>query len=243
MWTMVLAAFTLAAPAQTADEIVERAREANQVERSIQSVTMTIVSRSGSKRVRQLELKSRRKGETTASYIEVRAPADVAGTKLLALDEANQREEQLLKLPSYGVKRISGSTKRGSFLGSDFTYEDLAIREVAKGEHTLADDQATIWVIETIPSDSPQYSKIRAHITKKDLVARKIEFFDRDAELVKVLEVTETTTSGETTLPRHSIMRNVKKNRRTELVVTEQRIDIPAAELPDETFTSAYLER
>ncbi|MEM6931155.1 MAG: outer membrane lipoprotein-sorting protein, partial [Myxococcota bacterium] len=192
-----------------------------------------------------LELKSRRNGDAAASYIEVKAPSDLAGTKLLALESADGKEEQMLKLASFpGVKRISGSGKRSAFLGSDFTYEDLAIREVARGEHTLFADEAEYWVIETIPSDSPQYAKVRAHITKSDLVARKVEFFDkRDGSLVKVLEVTETAQNGEITLPRRTIMRNVKKGRRTELAVTRQRVDVGVDELPADVFTAEYLER
>lgn len=243
MWTLALALFSVAF-GQTADEIVARARSANQVERSIQSVTMTIVGKGGSERVRKIELRSRRDDTSTASYIEVKSPADLAGTKLLDR-ESDGKEEQFLKLGSFpGVKRISGSGKRSSFLGSDFTYEDLAIREVAKGSHALVADEAQTWVIETIPADSPQYAKIRAHVSKADLVARKVEFFDKkDGALVKVLEVTETAKTGDTTLPRRTVMRNVQKDRRTELRVTEQRVDVPESELPAEVFTPEYLTR
>ncbi|MEN0065802.1 MAG: outer membrane lipoprotein-sorting protein [Myxococcota bacterium] len=244
MWTVAFAWLTGAAFGQTADEIVERARAANQVDRSIQSVTMTIVSKSGSKRIRDLELKSRRDAKTTASYIEVKAPADVAGTKLLSLESPNGKEEQIMKLPSIsGVRRISGSNKKGTFLGSDFTYEDLGIRDLADGTHTLAEDEAETWVIETKPNNSAQYGKIRAHITKSDLVARKIELFNKDGEMVKVLEVTETTTQGDVTLPQKTVMRSVKKGRHTVLAVTEQRIEVSDSELPARVFTAEYLER
>ena len=244
MWTLAVAWLSVAF-GQTADEIVERARDANQVARSIQSVTMTIVSKSGSKRVRELELKSRRDAGATASYIEVKAPSDLAGTKLLAIENASGKEEQLLKLGQYPqVKRIAGNGKSGSFLGSDFTYEDLAIRDVAQGKHTLVSDEGEIWVIDTVPDESAQYARVRAHISKGDLVARKVELFGKkDGELLKVLEVTETTKNGGTTLPRKTVMRNVRKDRHTELSVTEQRTDLSDTDLPDEVFTAEYLER
>jgi len=243
MLTVALAWFSVAF-GQTADEIVQRARSANVVERSMQAITMTIVGRGGSEREIELELRSRRDPDAIGSYIEVKTPADLAGTKLLDI-ERDGREEQLLKLGSFpGVKRISGNGKRSSFLGSDFTYEDLSIREVARGEHTLAADEGDVWIIETVPEDSPQYARVRAHISKSDLVARKVEFFDKkDGDLVKVLEVTETSTQGSTTLPRKTIMRNVQKGRHTELAVTVQRIDVSEEELPAEVFTAAYLER
>lgn len=244
MWTLAVAWLSVAS-AQTAEEIVERARDANQVARSIQTVTMTIVGKGGGERVRELVLKSRRADGATASYIEVTSPADLAGTKLLAIESADGKEEQLLKLASFpGVKRISGNGRRSSFLGSDFTYEDLAIRDVAEGEHTLVSDEGDTWVIDTVPEDSVQYGKVRAHLTKSDLVARKVEFFDKkDGSLSKVLEITETAKSGNTTLPRRTVMRNVQKDRRTELRVTEQRVDVGEDELPADVFTAGYLER
>lgn len=244
MLTLAVAWFSVAS-AQTADEIVERARDANQVERSIQDVTMTIVSKGGSERVRELQLKSRRTGGATASYIEVTSPSDLAGTRLLAIESADGKEEQLLKLGSFpNVKRISGSGKSSSFLGSDFTYEDLSIREIAQGSHTMVSSDGDAWVIDTVPAESAQYAKIRAHISKADLVARKVEFFDKkDGELVKVLEVTETAKSGSTTLPRRTVLSNVQKGRHTELKVTSQRVDVSEADLPAEVFTAEYLER
>ena len=58
--------------------------------------------------------------------IEFTGPADVAGTKFLITEPKEGADEQLLYLPAFDkVQKISGSSRKGAFMGSDFSYEDL----------------------------------------------------------------------------------------------------------------------
>ena len=240
LWVALVAS----ANAETADEIVAKARDANQVDSSIQTVKMTIVSKSGSERVRDLELRSRREGETVSSYIEIQSPSDVAGTKMLMIDHPAQTDEQLLYMPAYKrVNRISGSGRKGAFVGSDFTFEDMEIRQAAEGEHTLVESRDDVWVIDTDPTDSVQYSKIRSHISKADHLAHKVEFFDTKGEALKVLDVGKTVKDGAVTIPVQSTMSNVQKGTKTVLEITAHKLNVSSEELPAETFTASFLER
>lgn len=240
----VLLVFVGVAQAETADEIVSRAREANQVQSSIQRVKMTIVSKSGSERVRELDLRSRRSSGQVGTLLQITAPADLSGVKMLMIDHDDKTDEQLVYLPHAGrTSRIAGASRKGAFVGSDFSYEDLDIREAAEGTHSLVEDTGDTWVIETIPADSPQYSRVRSHITKADLVARRIEFFDKKDRALKVLEVVETSTVGTVTLPVRTRMQNLMRGTHTVLEITEHQLDVGETELPASTFTAAYLER
>ena len=230
--------------ANPADDVVAKARDANQVQSSIQAVTMTIVSKNGSKRVRELELKSRRGDAVVNTFLQVTAPADQAGTKMLMVDHESATDQQMIYLPAFKrTNRISGNARKGAFVGSDFSYEDLDIRQAAEGSHTMAEDTADVWVIDTLPADSAQYTKVRSHISKADLVARRIEFFDRKGEPVKLLEVLETTKVDEVTLPVRTKMSNLQRGTHTLLEITTQRLNVSVSDLPNETFTQAYLER
>lgn len=243
--TLLLLALAGLSPAraETADEVVAKARAANRVDSAVQTVRMTIVSKSGSERVRELELKSRRDGEVVKTYLKLTSPSDVAGTQLLLVDNPGKVDEQLLYLPAYKrVNHISGSARKGSFVGSDFSYEDFEIRAAAEGSHTLVEETAEAWVIETTPSEGSQYAKIRAHIGKADLVARKVEFFDA-AGPVKVLEVKRTVVENGVTLPVETEMSNVSKGTRTRLEITKHQLNVGQDLLPDATFTSAFLEQ
>ena len=232
------------AGAETADEVVSRAQQANQVSSSVQAVTMTNVSKGGSKQTRNLELKSRRSEGRVATYLHVLTPADQAGTKMLMIDHAEKADEQMVYLPAFKrTNRISGSSRKGSFVGSTFSYEDLDIREAAEGEHAMFEERDDAWVIDTVPADSPQYSKVRSEISKADLVARRITFFDKKGREFKVLTVQETKQLGEVTLAVRTVMRNVLRGTSTELLVTDVKLDLSQAELPEDTFTQTYLER
>lgn len=240
----MLLVFVGLAQAETADGIVARARAANQVESSIQEVRMTIVSKSGSERVRELELRSRRDDDQVGTLLHITAPSDVAGVKMLMIDHDAKTDEQLVYMPAIGrTNRIAGSSRKGAFVGSDFSYEDLDIREAADGTHTLVEDNAETWVIDTVPADSPQYTRVRTTITKADLVARRIEFFDRKGEPLKLLEVLETKKVGDVTLPVRTKMSNLQRGTHTVLEIRSHRLDVPDSELPASAFTAAQLER
>ena len=57
-------------------------------------------------------------------------PNDIRGTGFLVWEHPSSDDERFLYLPSLGrVRRIAGSETQESFVGSDFTYEDIGGRE------------------------------------------------------------------------------------------------------------------
>ena len=68
-------------------------------------------------------------------------PADVKGTKLLTWTHKKGDDDRWLYLPAVKrVKRISSSNKSGSFMGSEFAYEDFSSQEVEKYTYKLLDE-------------------------------------------------------------------------------------------------------
>ena len=116
------------AHALTAEEIIDNARDVQQVNNGIQQMEMTLVSRNGSKRERKFEMRIRKDGEVVRSYVRFSHPSDVAGTQLVIVDNPDTVDEQLLYLPALKrTNRIAGKARKGSFMGSDFSFEDLAL--------------------------------------------------------------------------------------------------------------------
>lgn len=243
MFALLLALLPLA-HAETADEVIAKARAANRVESSMQKLTMTIVAKGGATRSREVDLRSRREGEVVKTYMRILSPSDVAGTQLLMVDNPGKVDEQLVYLPAFKqVNAVSGGARKGNFVGSDFTYEDLEIREAATGTHTMASEAADAWVIQTTMAPGGAYSKLLSTIGKTDLVIRKVEFYDTAGALMKVLTVKRTEKEGAVTLPVETELANVQKGTKTVLVITEHHLNVPKTDLPDDTFTRAYLER
>ena len=59
--------------------------------------------------------------------MEFVSPADVKGTKFLSYSHIKKDDDQWLYLPALKrVKRIASKNKSGSFMGSEFSYEDLS---------------------------------------------------------------------------------------------------------------------
>ena len=64
------------------------------------------------------------------SLIRFTYPNDIRGTGFLVWEHPDADDERFLYLPSLGrVRRIAGAETQESFVGSDFTYEDIGGRE------------------------------------------------------------------------------------------------------------------
>ena len=80
-------------------------------------------------RLKTLEVKD--DGDKSLSIFD--QPADVKGTAFLTFSHAIEPDEQWLYLPALKrVKRINSKNKSGPFMGSEFSYEDIASQEIEK---------------------------------------------------------------------------------------------------------------
>jgi hypothetical protein len=229
---------------ETAEDIIEQAREVRTMERSIQTVNMVLVSKNGSERARQITVKARRDDDTIKSLIRFNSPSDVAGTTFLQIEQPDGSDEQMLYMPALKrVNRISGASRKGSFMGSDFSYEDLDLTPGEDATHTVVETTDAHWVIDTHPGASSTYGRVHTTVLKGSYLVKHSDFFDKEGAHVKTLRITETSIIDGKTLAKVSIMQTLKRNTSTRLEVIEQQLDVSAEALPDDIFTKAYLEQ
>ena len=246
MLTTLLTAIAFSAPAyaDTAEDIMDRAREVQRVDNGIQQMEMVLVSRNGSERSRTFEMRVRKDGDRVQTYVRFSKPSDVAGTQLIVIDNPDKADEQLLYLPALKrTNRIAGKARKGAFMGSDFSYEDLEISDSDEAKHTLISQTDSTWVIDTIPGSDSSYSRIQSTVSKSDYLPRLIAFYDAKGQHKKTLEILETATDKGSIIPTHSVMRNEARGTSTKMNVTSWQLNVPAAEIPDETFTVGFMER
>lgn len=235
---------SLGAHATTASEILEQARSVQRADTAIQQMRMTIVSKNGAERVRAFELRVRRDGEIIKSYARFSEPSDVAGTQLVMVDHPDRTDDQLLYLPALKrTNRIAGKARTGAFMGSDYAYEDLELSGGSEGQHSVVNDEAETWTIESIPAAGSSYGKLRTTVRKADHFPTAVSFYDQKGALLKELVVTETETSGSHVLPVKSTMKNVQRGTMTRLEIVSHEIGVPVERIPDETFSAAFMER
>lgn len=122
-------------------------------------------------------------------------PLDVKNTKMLTWSHKKDDDDQWLYLPSFKRwKKISSNNKSSSFMGSEFSYEDLGSQEPEKFSYKwLKDEKITIdgksvdcSVLERIPKKKSGYSKQILWTLKDKKNPGKIEYYDRKGELFKV---------------------------------------------------------
>ena len=222
----------------------QQARAAQRVDSSIQTLRMTLISRTGAERVRELEMRVRKDGEVIKSYARFSKPSDVAGTQLVIVDHPDRPDDQLLYLPALNrVNRIAGKSRSGSFMGSDFAFEDFELSGSEGGTQALSAETSDAWILDVQPSESASYSRMLVTVHKGDKLPRRVEYFDKKGQALKVLEVVEVSTDGGFPFPVKTIMRNLQKGTETRLDVLSHELDVGEDRIPDETFTSAYMEQ
>ena len=158
---------------------------------------MTLRNKQGreSKRIiRSRTLEVNGDGDKSLSIFDT--PRDVKGTAFLSFSHKVGDDEQWLYLPALKrVKRINSRNKSGSFMGSEFAYEDIASQEVEKYTYKhLREEEFNdmlCYVGESYPVDTKNsgYTKRVTWLDKNEYRLQKVEFYDRKNSLLKTLSV------------------------------------------------------
>jgi Outer membrane lipoprotein-sorting protein len=191
--TLAAVAVSAQTPEQRGEEIARRIYDARRgFTGESSNMELVLVNASGDRISRRMVHKVFEVGtDGDRSWIAFEWPADVKGTQLLTWTHRKGDDDQWLYLPSVKrVKRISSRNKSGSFMGSEFSYEDMGSQEVEKYTYKyLRDDTVdgrAAWVIERYPVDPRSgYSKQIVWYDKEYMGPVRIDYFDRKQELLK----------------------------------------------------------
>lgn len=245
------------AVAESAREILDRVRALDDTTRRWtdrkQIMTLAIHDAGGKERRRALEVYTKRApgGEEKAISFFL-APPEVKGTAFLQWTHPGRDDEQWLYLPEFKrTRQISARLRDESFVGTDFSFRDLEIlAEIARwseadaatnldGEESI--DGAACWRIAFEPQgDDGPYRRIVLWLDQRDLVARKLDFFDREEAHQKSLALRDFRAVGPIPTAHRLEMRTLAKGSRTVVELPEVRYDTG---LPDGLFTQRHLER
>lgn len=247
-----------AARADTARAMLDRAKSVNDAREPkdlSQTTVMTLLDSRGGERLRDLAIYRKTYGRRTRKTITFfLSPPEVKGVGFLSWSYPDKDDDQWLYLPELNrVRQIAGSSRKQSFQGSDFTYEDLEIfddlrdwteqeapsRLVRDGES--ADGVACAVIELTLQGKDYAYARLVVWLNRQDETFRRMEFYDkRDGLLFKTLALGRFETIDGVPTARHLEMSNVKKETKTTLEISEVRYNRGFA---DEAFTQRALER
>ena len=210
-------------------------------------IRMRLLSKEGQQRIRELVMlrKNSPQAGEQRFFIYFSSPADVRDMTFMVWKRPQRDDERWLFLPALNlVRRIAANDKRSSFVGSDFSYEDVSGREVEEDTHTLvrADtlNGRPVFVIRSTPKDekSVDFSSKLAWIDKENFVLRREEFYDKRNELFQVFTADEVKqVQGLWTAVRRT-MENVQNGHRSEVTFLDIQYNVG---LEDSLFSERSL--
>lgn len=162
------------------------------------SVTATLVSvdKSGTETYpREMQLRVMDSAERETGYltfIEVTAPARIRGTAYLTISLINKPNVQWRYAPTFG-RKTSISDPQGSFLESEFSYEDLADQEVRKFSYAYLRNEPcenlSCFVLERIPKKKSAYVKQVIWVDAAEYRVQKAELYGKAGTVIKSVAV------------------------------------------------------
>ncbi len=244
----------IAAPAaaqddMTADQIIDKMLDGNNslgVDSGSASVSLLIEDASGAKRVRKMSVRGKDFEKGGRSVMKLTAPKEVKGQAFLFAENSTGEDDVWMYLPAFGVtRRIEGSQKKGSFMGTHFTFADLESRDIESGTHARLPDETIakvpVYVIESTPKNpaDSDYGKLVVYVRKSDFVMLKMRFYGQDKKTeLKTLfaQKFDKTEKGETYTKQMTLVS--KKGGFTTIVIDS--VD-GSTEIPDAVFSKDQL--
>lgn len=209
---------------------------------------MVLRSRDGNEKIRVMRilgLETQDGGDRTMVIFD--EPRDLRGTALLTVTHTDKSDEQWLYLPALKrVKRIASGKQTGSFMGSEFAYEDIGSQEVEKFTYRYIRDETldgmSTFVVERYPTDaSSGYSRQVVWLDVEEYRALRIDYYDRRDVLFKTLTIEGYRKhAGRFWRPAKMLMLNHQNGRSTTLIWSDYEF---ATGLREQDFTRASLGR
>ena len=253
VWAATAALNVQAASKLTAEDLSRKMIQ-NAYSQSEQSVyVMRLTSAEGSESVRKMKLWFKRGGESQAKLlIKFQEPADIRGTALLSVTDS-ARTDQWLYLPKLKkTRRIKGGNESESFLGSDFTVGDLTSVDNDKDRYTYTltaegkkCGDSLCHILTGTPKASVDaselpYSKKIIEVRADNFMSSRIEFFNAEGTLEKVMELKGIHKAGSGWVADRMEMKNILTNHSTVIEVTSRDSSVIPT---DSLFTQNQLEK
>ena len=252
---MFVATVAWADATPSARDIMAKVAAARKLDGSEAVVTMTMYSRKGEKRERQLAMATKLydDGKTEKRVYRFLSPADVEGTGILVFDYESAADDMWIYLPSlHKVRRVVSSQRSNSFMGSEFSYADLNVPGLDDYKYQLVKEEAfrgdSCWVIDVIPqskdvAEGEGYSKKTYWVSKNTFTLRRGLYYDEAGKLLKELvtdKIKLLDAKKKSYRPLHMEMVN-KQNGRRSVFDTQKVAFTPNTD--DANFTTRRLEQ
>lgn len=233
-----------------ASELMAKSRELTLAGSMVANVHLSIMEKSGTSRARTISMTTKTflNGQEKR-FIRFLEPADVKGTSMLIIDNKDINDEMWIYLPALKkTRRIVSSEKGKSFMSSEFSNADMSSPTLSdfKNRHLDGSGNDDQWIIESTPlnddkADEYGYTRKISFISADKCQIKKMEFYNFDNELFKVIEINGIypLQDGKYIVKKMSA-ENLLTGRKSEITMTNISV---GGQIDDKVFSLQNLER
>jgi hypothetical protein len=233
--------------AQDADAIVRASRNRIKADTVSTRSRMVLQAKDGTTTERLIDNYSKDGPNGARSIIVFLQPASIAGSRFLTMENKNAPDDRWIFMPNLGkVRRMAASEGSGSFMGTDFSFDDIAStsRSADLDTHTFLKEEnlgaTPCYVIQSVPKDGAyQYSKMVQWIAKDTSIVMKIELYDKRNTLIKTVEMSGIKTIQDKTTVTVTKMTTHAAGTSTTITNEIVKYNDP---VPEGVFTTSFLE-
>lgn len=175
-------------------------------------------------------------------------PREIRGVALLSINRQGVSDRQFIYTPAtQRVRSVAAQDRSARFIGSDFTYEDIAERVLDDFTYLLLGSDETIdghktYKVEATPAapGRSQYKFIYYWIAQDVPVILFGEMYDSDGKKIRVLHATDLKRESGIWGARHTEMSSVQDPTRTVLTIDQVKFNTG---LDENLFTPENLEK
>jgi len=168
----------------------------------------------------ELRLVRDQRGEDVRAQLRVVAPEGAAGSVYEVLSRAGKPLERKVYLaPLRRTRDLLGVRRTDSFMGSEFTYEDLEIAAPRESEWRQAEpfEEGGRALVRVSSAPYSYYERVETVLDAKTALPVRVRFYDRDGALYKVETFGEMQTVDGHPLPTRIEMDDVQTNAKSVL--------------------------
>lgn len=191
----------------TAKEIMVKNEEVRRLNTITSSATLTTGGANSTERVKTFTWwrKLTSNGVHFNTLTRFHKPSEIKNEGILFLEHENDQNDVLLYLPTYKkIRRVERDQQSSSFMGSEFSYADIATPHVEDFEFKLIKEEICpvskikCWVVESKPvkektAERTGYSKSQQWIRQDNYMAEYVEHYNLDGKLFKKVKASEIT--------------------------------------------------
>lgn len=220
----------------------------------VELLNMSVIDESGNVEVREFISVIKPDADGNLRYlVRFLSPEAIRGVTLLTIEQPGGGNDQYLYLPAMGqARQITGDQQSGTFMGSDFSFNDLSKENpkdhqyyrLIDGEH----EGQEVYIIMSAPEgvdiyDRSDYPSRLMYIDKENYNILKVEFYDEGrtspTKVLMAFDYASPEIDGSSQRPRRAVMNNKISDTTSIITLLRSRLD---QAIPEEIFLVETIE-